>query len=143
MYEKHVICSSGIMPDAAASDAACHVNAGDTAAAGWHLDHVEVLDDSSGTTYYFPCNGWLDKSEGDGLIERLLKVGGGGMSADCSCVVKCNRLKPGPPSGIWPFSFSLAQKQVIRLASPVQLGTSMEGCWSTDSVKIASDINML
>jgi hypothetical protein len=41
---------------------------------GWHLDHVEVVDDASGTTYYFPCSSWLDKNEGDGATERVLKV---------------------------------------------------------------------
>uniref|UniRef100_A0A383W527 PLAT domain-containing protein n=1 Tax=Tetradesmus obliquus TaxID=3088 RepID=A0A383W527_TETOB len=43
-------------------------------APGWHLDHVEVVDDASGTTYYFPCRAWLDKKEGDGATERLLKA---------------------------------------------------------------------
>ncbi|KAF6256823.1 hypothetical protein COO60DRAFT_1640423 [Scenedesmus sp. NREL 46B-D3] len=43
-------------------------------AAGWHLDHVEVVDDAAGSTYYFPCRAWLDKKEGDGATERLLKA---------------------------------------------------------------------
>jgi hypothetical protein len=43
---------------------------------GWHLGHVEVVDDAAGATYYFPCRAWLDKKEGDEAIERLLKVRG-------------------------------------------------------------------
>jgi hypothetical protein len=35
---------------------------------------VEVVDDAAGVTYYFPCRAWLDKKQGDGVIERLLKV---------------------------------------------------------------------
>ncbi|KAK9824333.1 hypothetical protein WJX72_009517 [[Myrmecia] bisecta] len=47
-----------------------HDNAG--AAPGWHLSHVEVINDATGEPTYFPCNQWFDKKEGDGLIERLL-----------------------------------------------------------------------
>jgi hypothetical protein len=43
---------------------------------GWHRDHVEVVNDASGTIYYFPCNAWLDSKEGDRATERLLKVRG-------------------------------------------------------------------
>lgn len=41
---------------------------------GWHLQYVEVLDESDGQRYFFPCNQWLDKSTGDGLIERTIPV---------------------------------------------------------------------
>eukprot|EP00983_Pelagomonas_calceolata_P121540 1160808-Pelagomonas_calceolata.AAC.20 len=43
-------------------------------ATGWHLDHVEVWDDATGQRYFFPCQRWLDKTEEDGLIERVLDV---------------------------------------------------------------------
>jgi len=33
---------------------------------------VEVTDDATGEATYFPCGTWLDKKEGDGLIERVL-----------------------------------------------------------------------
>ncbi len=42
--------------------------------AGWHLDHVEVVDNATGIEYYFPCGLWFDRSEGDGLLERTLMV---------------------------------------------------------------------
>lgn len=41
---------------------------------GWHLDHVEVVDEATGVDYFFPCGMWLDKKEGDGKIERDLPV---------------------------------------------------------------------
>ncbi|KXZ56858.1 hypothetical protein GPECTOR_1g774 [Gonium pectorale] len=41
---------------------------------GWSLDYVEVMDDSTGVSYFFPCNKWFDKSEGDRAIERVLPV---------------------------------------------------------------------
>jgi len=43
--------------------------------AGWFLLKVEVKDQATGKSWGFPCNMWLDKSEGDGLIVRTLKVG--------------------------------------------------------------------
>ncbi|GLC44364.1 hypothetical protein PLESTF_000049800 [Pleodorina starrii] len=49
-----------------------HDNAG--MAPGWHLDYVEVLDDATGVSYFFPCGKWFDKKEGDQAIERLLPV---------------------------------------------------------------------
>ena len=42
--------------------------------AGWHLDHVEVVDNATGIEYYFPCGLWFDRGEGDGLLERTLMV---------------------------------------------------------------------
>jgi len=47
--------------------------------AGWHLDHVEVMCESDGSerSLYFDCRKWLDKSEGDGKIERELVVAEG------------------------------------------------------------------
>jgi hypothetical protein len=42
--------------------------------AGWHLDYVEVLDDATGVSYFFPCSKWFDKKEGDQAIERVLPV---------------------------------------------------------------------
>lgn len=35
---------------------------------------MEVVDDVTGTEYFFPCNKWFDKKEGDGLLERILEV---------------------------------------------------------------------
>ena len=52
--------------------------------AGWHLDHVEVVDEGTGKEYYFPCEAWLDKNEGDGLIERRLSVAKQGTAKDVS-----------------------------------------------------------
>ncbi|KAG2499991.1 hypothetical protein HYH03_002273 [Edaphochlamys debaryana] len=43
-------------------------------APGWHLDYVEVTDDSTGVSYFFPCGKWFDKKEGDQAIERVLLV---------------------------------------------------------------------
>jgi hypothetical protein len=39
---------------------------------GWYLEKVVIECPSSGHCQTFPCNSWLDKSEGDGLIEREL-----------------------------------------------------------------------
>uniref|UniRef100_A0A7S3VHN2 PLAT domain-containing protein n=1 Tax=Dunaliella tertiolecta TaxID=3047 RepID=A0A7S3VHN2_DUNTE len=49
---------------------------------GWHLDHVEVWDDATGQRYFFPCQRWLDKTEEDGLIERVLDVADINADAD-------------------------------------------------------------
>ena len=40
--------------------------------AGWHLDHVKVIDESSGKDYMFPCGRWLARDEEDGQIMREL-----------------------------------------------------------------------
>ncbi|XP_062503862.1 lipoxygenase homology domain-containing protein 1-like isoform X2 [Corticium candelabrum] len=40
--------------------------------AGWYLEKVVVECLSSGLSQVFLCNAWLDRSEGDGLIEREL-----------------------------------------------------------------------
>jgi len=50
--------------------------------AGWHLDHVEVVDEGTGKEYYFPCEAWLDEDEGDGLVERRLDVSKEGTAKD-------------------------------------------------------------
>jgi hypothetical protein len=42
--------------------------------AGWHLHHIDVVDDATGKRYFFPCQKWFDKSEGDKQIERVLEV---------------------------------------------------------------------
>ena len=42
--------------------------------AGWHLDRIDVRSELSGRGWSFPCGQWLDKSEGDGLIERELQA---------------------------------------------------------------------
>lgn len=47
-----------------------HDNAG--LGASWFLDYVEV--EYQGVKYNFPCNNWLAKDQGDGLIERRLNV---------------------------------------------------------------------
>ncbi|KAG2450199.1 hypothetical protein HYH02_000301 [Chlamydomonas schloesseri] len=43
-------------------------------APGWHLDYVEIQDDGTGQTYFFPCGKWFDKDEGDKATERILPV---------------------------------------------------------------------
>ena len=40
--------------------------------AGWMLDKVEVTSLESSEMIAFPCNQWLDKKKGDGLICREL-----------------------------------------------------------------------
>lgn len=40
--------------------------------AGWMLDKVEVTNLESSEMIAFPCNQWLDKKKGDGLICREL-----------------------------------------------------------------------
>ena len=42
--------------------------------AGWHLDYVEIKDDATGVSYFFPCGKWFDKGEDDRQIERILPV---------------------------------------------------------------------
>ncbi|KAF5837533.1 hypothetical protein DUNSADRAFT_4226 [Dunaliella salina] len=49
---------------------------------GWHLDHVEIWDDATGQRYFFPCQRWFDKTEEDGLIERVLDVADVNADAD-------------------------------------------------------------
>eukprot|EP00899_Mesostigma_viride_P015258 jgi/Mesvir1/23733/Mv18674-RA.1 len=39
---------------------------------GWFLEYVQVRNASSGATWRFPCNRWLDRKEEDGAIERDL-----------------------------------------------------------------------
>jgi len=39
---------------------------------GWHLNKVEIVDEDTKRTNLFKCNRWLDKSEDDGKIERIL-----------------------------------------------------------------------
>jgi len=43
--------------------------------AGWFLLKVVIKNQASGKVWGFPCNMWLDKTEGDKLIVRTLKVG--------------------------------------------------------------------
>lgn len=44
-------------------------------ASGWHLKKVEIINKSNASErYVFECNSWLDKDEGDGKIERILRV---------------------------------------------------------------------
>ena len=38
----------------------------------WHLNKVEVMNQTTGETSVFACNRWLAKDEDDGLIERVL-----------------------------------------------------------------------
>lgn len=35
---------------------------------------MEIVDDSTGVTYFFSCSKWLDKKEDDQAIERVLPV---------------------------------------------------------------------
>lgn len=43
----------------------------------WHLSHVEVLHPLLGKTYFFNCDGWLQKTEEEGVAgcKRILKPG--------------------------------------------------------------------
>ncbi|XP_067839158.1 lipoxygenase homology domain-containing protein 1-like [Heptranchias perlo] len=41
-------------------------------AAGWHLEFIEVKDETMEETFRFPCDRWLAKSEDDGQIIREL-----------------------------------------------------------------------
>jgi len=43
--------------------------------AGWFLLKVEIKNQANGKKWGFPCNMWLDKTEGDGLVVRNLKAG--------------------------------------------------------------------
>ncbi|RDD42008.1 Lipoxygenase homology domain-containing protein 1 [Trichoplax sp. H2] len=47
-----------------------HDNAG--FGASWHLASVDIVDESTGVKYTFPCDKWLSKSNGDKLILREL-----------------------------------------------------------------------
>ena len=49
----------------------------------WHLNKVEVIDQTTGATSVFVCNRWLAKDEDDGLIERVL----GKHDRNLSCLV--------------------------------------------------------
>ncbi|XP_022094211.1 lipoxygenase homology domain-containing protein 1-like isoform X2 [Acanthaster planci] len=40
--------------------------------AGWHLEYVEIVDESKNQTYMFPCNRWLARDEDDKQIMREL-----------------------------------------------------------------------
>lgn len=57
--------------------------------AGWHLDHVEVVDDATGKRSFFPCQKWFDKTEDDGQIERVLEVLSGASQSSCSSLNCC------------------------------------------------------
>ena len=54
----------------------------------WHLEHVRVVDMSTGRTYTFECKKWLSLSKDDKQLVRDLKVsaaasgGGGGGGTD-------------------------------------------------------------
>ncbi|WIA17082.1 hypothetical protein OEZ85_013981 [Tetradesmus obliquus] len=41
---------------------------------GWNLAYVEVQHTPSSQVWYFPCNQWLDSSQGDGATRRTLKA---------------------------------------------------------------------
>jgi hypothetical protein len=60
--------------------------------AGWHLDHVEVVDEATGTLVFFPCSQWLDKREGDGATERVLQVLGVGVRKSTQAGYKSSSL---------------------------------------------------
>jgi len=44
---------------------------------GWFLDKVFITNEVTSKRWVFPCNQWLDKSEGDKKIERTLLPGDG------------------------------------------------------------------
>lgn len=37
-------------------------------APGWHLDYIDVKDESMAQTFRFPCDRWLAKNKDDGQI---------------------------------------------------------------------------
>ena len=39
---------------------------------GWHLEYVDVKDDTMEETFRFPCDRWLAKGRDDGQIMREL-----------------------------------------------------------------------
>ncbi|KAF7660325.1 hypothetical protein LDENG_00284760 [Lucifuga dentata] len=41
-------------------------------ASGWHLEYIDVLDESMDKTFLFPCDRWLAKNEDNGQIMREL-----------------------------------------------------------------------
>ncbi|CAG09588.1 unnamed protein product, partial [Tetraodon nigroviridis] len=41
-------------------------------APGWHLDYIDVRDETMDQTFRFPCDRWLAKNEDDGQIMREL-----------------------------------------------------------------------
>lgn len=41
-------------------------------AAGWHLEYIDVKDETMGETFRFPCDRWLAKNKDDGQIMREL-----------------------------------------------------------------------
>ncbi|XP_070566658.1 lipoxygenase homology domain-containing protein 1-like isoform X2 [Ptychodera flava] len=44
--------------------------------AAWHLEHIEVIDETTKTNYMFRCDRWLSKSEDDKQIVRELTCSG-------------------------------------------------------------------
>jgi hypothetical protein len=42
---------------------------------GWHLNMIEVRNETSGELAMFPCDNWLDDAEGDKKTERQLMAG--------------------------------------------------------------------
>uniref|UniRef100_A0A667ZD74 Lipoxygenase homology PLAT domains 1 n=1 Tax=Myripristis murdjan TaxID=586833 RepID=A0A667ZD74_9TELE len=46
-----------------------HDNKGE---AGWHLEYIDVKDETMGETFRFPCDRWLAKNKDDGQIMREL-----------------------------------------------------------------------
>lgn len=63
--------------------------------AAWHLDRVEVMDEMTGEEFFFHCNQWFSRKEGDGKIERELiasapsKDAAKGMYKVCFRIVHC------------------------------------------------------
>ena len=41
-------------------------------APGWHLEYVDVRDETLDKTFRFPCDRWLAKNEDDGQLMREL-----------------------------------------------------------------------
>lgn len=41
-------------------------------APGWHLDYIDVRDETMDKTFRFPCDRWLAKNDDDGQIMREL-----------------------------------------------------------------------
>ena len=44
------------------------------ASPAWHLDHVVITHGVSGQQWLFLCRQWFDAKQGDGKIERELRV---------------------------------------------------------------------
>jgi hypothetical protein len=103
--------------------------------ASWHLDAVEIVDESSGQKFLFPCKQWLAKDRGDEKIERQIAcstpppprpdpvVSSGGQAVFTNVVVQADSGKQiQPPSAAGSVDANSAT--VLANAAPASSGTS-------------------